>query len=216
MTDPSIVPGASPERMAQPLGALQCERARLLADAHSHHWPGALGHLTRYAPPTMEGEEGEEGALLDELPAMALDPPPSVAAIHERVTLAHARELYTYGPAGCTGLWQSAEGVLRHRTASGRLTWAVHPDGHTVLTVWRPRAEGNPPPVPYPLGEGVPVLRANVQPGGGLELALDLGGEACPAFPRHFQVLVRALDVLGVEVPEGLAARAAEEDSDGG
>lgn len=108
---------------------------------------------------------------------------------------------------GILGPTEDADGVVRHTTTTGRIRWAIHPDG--AFEVWVAR------PVPGKerrCAPGVDVLYARIGPEevawpGGWELRahgrpVDASWMPDPALPaictRHVNAL---LDVLSVSMP---------------
>jgi hypothetical protein len=63
---------------------------------------------------------------------------PAVSVPPATVEECEALSALPTGPCGGIGFAVDVDGVVRHTTGSGRLRWAVHPDGSVALEVHRP------------------------------------------------------------------------------
>jgi len=147
--------------------------AHILASTFGHEWTGAV------SPQGIKSL-----AIMGHL---------SVATIYEIVDAKAEGDKTPYWMRGIQAPTLSPEGDVVHTTGSGRLTWAITPEGDTTLTISRPG--------------GIPCLVAHVSSWG--DWRVERG--SAPSEMRHAEALAFALRPLIDAFPEGVRLPYAEE-----
>lgn len=114
---------AAPAALDLPIA--QLTSAWILARAHGHEWATCPYPDTMVWPGarSMEGIAAATAAARGDSPFSGIDAPLLRGAM---------------GPHGPEGIWAVAPDTLVHVTGSGRLAWAVNPDGGVRLEIRRP------------------------------------------------------------------------------
>ncbi len=111
------------------LSAIQFERTWKLAADHGHEWPYILAH---------------EAVEDDSRPLPVPAPPALLRAWTDELIAAMSHAATLGRESGVVGIDAPTVvgGQVVHQTMTGRLTWAVDPDGATIIWVNRPKRRG--------------------------------------------------------------------------